>query len=396
MSRKRITEYTAKKILYPYLDLQLKGASINTLSAQLDSKQLSKTAFYVVKVDQGIKKRMKKGLVKVNVKKSDIDAFIADKSKEYAHFFAEEFVEHTQQDEKYLSLERVREGYMVYYSNQGGIDIEDNTHTIQKALIKDKDSVKEIQTINDYLSLPSGSLMKVIEAFDKNFFSFLEINPFVVKDGPIHILDLAVEVDSTAEFFVNKAWSSHDFVDHFSQHKTEEERIVAKLAQESQAAFSLEVLNEDGSFFVLLSGGGASLVIADEVYNLRYGKELGNYGEYSGNPNAEETYLYTKAVLSLLLRSKSDKKVLIIGGGVANFTDVRITFKGVVKALQEREDDLKKQDITIFVRRGGPHQKEGLQMISNFLKESIMSGEVYGPDIVLTEVVKKSIEVISK
>jgi succinyl-CoA synthetase beta subunit len=103
----------------------------------------------------------------------------------------------------------------------------------------------------------------------------------------------------------------------------------------------------------------------------------------------EETYSYTKAILQLLLRSKAPRKLLIIGGGVANFTDIRITFKGVVKALDEVTDELKKEQLKIYVRRGGPHQEEGLEMMRQFLDRSKIAGEVYGPDIILTEVVKK-------
>src|SRR5206468_4255377 len=137
-------------------------------------------------------------------------------------------------------------------------------------------------------------------------------------------LDVAAEVDSAGEFFVHNAWNEEDFRSGQPKKRTDEEVAVTQLAAKSQAAFSLEVLNPNGSISMLLSGGGASIVLADEVYNQGYGKELANYGEYSGNPNAEETYLYTKAVLRLLLQSKAKKKVLIIAGGVANFTDVRI------------------------------------------------------------------------
>jgi hypothetical protein len=34
-------------------------------------------------------------------------------------------------------------------------------------------------------------------------------------------------------------------------------------------------------------------------------------------------------------------KFLIIGGGIANFTDVAATFTGLIKALQEYADDIK-------------------------------------------------------
>jgi len=95
--------------------------------------------------------------------------------------------------------------------------------------------------------------------------------------------------------------------------KTEEEENILTLSQKSQAAFKFDFLNPNGSVFMLLSGGGASIVLADEVANQGFGKELANYGEYSGNPNEEETFIYTKNLLSLLLKSKAPKKVLIIG-----------------------------------------------------------------------------------
>ena len=132
--------------------------------------------------------------------------------------------------------------------------------------------------------------------------------------------------------------------------------------------------------------------MADEVYNLGKGHELANYGEYSGNPNEEETLIYTKNILNLLLKSNSQNKVLIIGGGVANFTDIRITFRGVVRALGDVRDELKIQNVRIFVRRGGPHQDEGLALMRKFLEENGIEGEVYGPELVLTDIVSKALE----
>src|SRR5207302_6008598 len=131
---------------------------------------------------------------------------------------------------------------------------------------------------------------------------------------------------------------------------------VQELNKKSQASFSLEVLNREGSIFLLLSGGGASVVVADEIYNAGRGNELANYGEYSGAPNREETYLYTQQLLKLLLNSSAAGKTLIIGGGVANFTDVRITFEGIIDALREVESQLRKQHVQVYVRRGGPYE----------------------------------------
>ncbi len=54
-------------------------------------------------------------------------------------------------------------------------------------------------------------------------------------------------------------------------------------------------------------------------------------------------------------------KVLIIGGGIANFTNVAATFKGIVRALEEFQTLIKTQNVKIFVRRAGPNYQEGLR-----------------------------------
>jgi hypothetical protein len=51
-------------------------------------------------------------------------------------------------------------------------------------------------------------------------------------------------------------------------------------------------------------------------------------GSFSGNPNEEETYHYAKTILQLATRNPDGRnRVLLIGGGIANFTDVAKTFK---------------------------------------------------------------------
>ncbi len=53
------------------------------------------------------------------------------------------------------------------------------------------------------------------------------------------------------------------------------------------------------------------------------------------SPTESQTFHYARTVLDLLLRSKAENKVLFIGGGIANFTNVASTFKGVIRALRE-------------------------------------------------------------
>ena len=390
MARKKISEYTAKRLLHRELNLPYAGISVSVDDTfpKLNSQQT-----YVVKVDEGVKKRMKQGLVLLHVPASEIEARAKKLfAKGYHHVIIEPFLKHDQGDETYLSLSRVRDGIQVLYSDKGGIDIESNQDAIQSYLVPIDDDTFLIPLELNILALPKDFLAKLFSFFITYHFSFFEINPLVVIGDTVSLLDIAAEVDSMADFFVHDGWSEDDFRSGILRVRTPEEQAVSSLAAQSQAALSLEVLNPNGSIFMMLMGGGASIVLADEVYNQGYGKELANYGEFSGNPKAEETYLYAKNTISLLLKSNAKKKVLIIAGGVANFSDVRVAFKGVLKALDEEKVSLRKQGIKVFVRRGGPNQKEGLQTMQTFLEEEELYGIVAGPEMVLTNVVTVALD----
>ena len=80
-------------------------------------------------------------------------------------------------------------------------------------------------------------------------------------------------------------------------------------------------------------------------------------------------------------------KILIIGGGIANFTNVASTFKGIIRALKEFKNQLIAHNVRIFVRRGGPNYQEGLKAM-RLLGESLgVPIKVYGPDTHITEIV---------
>lgn len=392
MARKKISEFRAKKILYDFLNVEYNGISINTNDEFYKDflESLKPGQQYVLKVDQGIKQRKKRGLVVFGITRENVEEGI-QKLKElgFSNFIIEEFVEHEGFAEYYFAIERVREGKKIYYSSEGGIEIENNKESINTAIVAD---YMQLENIAKFLQIPVETLESIVTAFDDFYFSFLEINPLVSMQGKFYFLDTAVEVDSTAEFFVKNTWSKADFREASKKTKTPEEINIEKLKEKSPAAFSYEIINPNGSIFLLLSGGGASLVTADEIYQQGAGEKLANYGEYSGNPNAEETYIYTKNVLNTLLSSSSPKKAIIISGGVANFTDVRITFRGIIKALGEVSQKLREQSVKVFVRRGGPHQEEGLSHMKEFLEKEELLGSINGPEMVLTDIVAPALE----
>lgn len=88
------------------------------------------------------------------------------------------------------------------------------------------------------------------------------------------------------------------------------------------------------------------MVYADTISDLGFAHELANYGEYSGAPSTEHTFEYAKTIIDLMTRERDPKgKIFIIGGSIANFTDVAATFAGLIKALQAYSDVLRKHSV---------------------------------------------------
>ncbi|KXK11242.1 MAG: succinyl-CoA synthetase subunit beta [Microgenomates bacterium OLB23] len=393
MSRVKITEFKAKSIVLPQLGLTYLGIQVNTLQPQWEHTlhDISKKSTYVVKVDAGVKKRAKNGLLAINVSADNVASEIARLEKKGFHtFVVEPFIPHEQNAERYLSLQRVREGIKIMYNTHGGIDIEEHAGEsgMQEVTVRSKEEFKNVTWASE---IPLAMIQKLFDVFVNEYMAFLEINPLLIHEHGAELLDLAVEVDSAGDYFVT-TWNKLDFVQKKST--LDEEIAIAALSEKSPSSFSLQVLNKDGAVWMLLSGGGASLVIADEYNNVGKGALIGNYGEYSGAPNEDETYEYAQQILALLLKSSAKHKVLLIAGGVANFTDVSITFKGIVRALKDHIDELKKQKVGIFVRRGGPQQERGLALMRDFVAHNNLPGFIAGPELSLHEIVKKSLDTI--
>ena len=414
MARVKLTEYRAKKLI---LGDAYQGISSHSGSERLN---LSGRGVYVAKVDQGVKKRFKQGLVAVKQKAGDLPKFFrAWEKKGFSQFIVEPYFQHEPSEEQYFSLERIREGLRLLHAKDGGVNIEEHVSSealpgrhslgrvgakedpkaIQQMIIKSKE---DCATAARKTGIPRSFLERLYDVFNDNFFAFIEINPLIVRGEDVFLLDAAALVDSTAQFFVSakggtasggkSSWTDDDVVKAKAKHPAE--IAVEKLAATTPAALSLKVLNKDGAIFFLLSGGGGSIVIADEAALRGVGAKLGNYGEYSGGPTREETYLYAKEVLGLMLASKSKRKALVIAGGVANFTDIKQTFAGIIDAISEAAPAMRKAGIKVFVRRGGPNEVAGLRHMREFLETEKLIGSVYGSDTIITQAIEDAVNFV--
>lgn len=251
-------------------------------------------------------------------------------------------------------------------------------------------------------------------------FTYLEINPLVVipnsegTSADVHFLDLAAKLDQTAEFECGTKWAiarspaalgltnvksdskvtidagpPMEFPAPFGRELTTEEKFISDMDAKTGASLKLTVLNSTGRIWTLVAGGGASVVYADAIASAGFVSELANYGEYSGAPTETQTFNYTRTILDLMLRAPlhPDGKVLFIGGGIANFTNVASTFKGVIRAIREVAPILNEHKTQIWVRRAGPNYQEGLKNIKAVGEELNLDMHVYGPEMHVSGIV---------
>lgn len=241
-------------------------------------------------------------------------------------------------------------------------------------------------TRRDYLA---GFIVALIKLFRDLNFVYMEINPLVMTDdGRITPLDMAAKIDETAHFLNHAQWGHIEFPAPFGRAEFPEEAFIKKLDQGSGSSLKLTILNQFGRVWTMVAGGGASVVYADTISDLGFGHELANYGEYSGAPSLQETYDYARTIFSLMCRHKDPRgKVLIIGGGIANFTDVAATFTGIQKAMRQYRDELLANKVDIWVRRAGPNYQEGLKNMRITADELGLPVHLFGPETHITAVV---------
>jgi ATP-citrate lyase beta-subunit len=263
-----------------------------------------------------------------------------------------------------------------------GIDDDIDTIDIEGRLPKD--------TTADKVKVFASFVRGLFRFYADRGYAFLEINPFALVKGAVVPLDLVARIDDTARSEYGARWGDLPFPAPFGRRLSKEEEYIKSMDEKSGASLKLTVLNPKGRVWTMVAGGGASVIYTDTVVDLGFEKEVANYGEYSGNPTTSETYQYAKTLLDLMTREKDPQgraKYLLIGGGIANFTDVAKTFTGIVQALKEYKQKLQDTKVKIFVRRGGPNYQEGLRMMRDLGKELGVPIEVYGPEMHMTRIV---------
>lgn len=323
------------------------------------------------------------------------------------HFVVEPFTPHSQEQEYYISATTVGEDDVLYMSAEGGMEVEENWDKVIEVKVPITMSEGDIDHLiraNIPVAIPAENKAR-FTAFAIQFFKFyrdmnfayLEINPIVMVGNDMHILDLVARLDDTAGFMMRDTWGEIEYPTAFGmEDMSPEEKAIAEADSKSGASLKLTILNPMGRIWTMVAGGGASVVYADTIADLSGNvADLANYGEYSGGPTTGETKFYAETVLDLMTRHPDPKgrgKILIIGGAIANFTDVAKTFTGIIQAFENYAEKMKSVGAKIYVRRGGPNYEKGLKDIKEAADRLGLYIEVYGPETHVTDIVRMALE----
>ena len=435
MAQKAIREYDGKALFAKHWDKYFDGFHYGFKSVLVTSgeelKQKAQEEGYewlnneplVAKPDMLFGKRGKNDLVLFRVEKpgdvtlADAATWIDEKSSadvtllsgqsgRLTHFVVEPFTPHTQEQEYYISATTVGEDDVLYMSAEGGMEVEEGwDEKVNEVAISINMSDEDMEAAVR-ANIPADIPAENKEAFanfaidffkfyrDMNF-AYLEINPIVMLDnGEMAILDLVARLDDTAGFMMRDQWGDIEFPTAFGmEDMSPEEEAIADADSKSGASLKLTILNPKGRIWTMVAGGGASVVYADTIADLAGVEDLANYGEYSGGPTTGETKFYAETIFDLMTRNEDERgKVLIIGGAIANFTDVAKTFTGIIQALDNYADQLKAHNTKIYVRRGGPNYEKGLKDIKEAAERLGLYMEVYGPETHVTDIVRMALE----
>jgi ATP-citrate lyase beta-subunit len=424
VAQRSIREHYAKSLLFYHLQKYLDNFDNNYKGIKVNPENIDKIKDpkflegYVAKPDELFGKRGKNGLIFINKDFKEIKKWIKQKMSQETKvirstddkgitgtlqtFLIEPFFPHN--FELYIAFKTEREYDTLFFSLEGGIEIEENWDKVHSFPIPFQLEIIDIDhkvktSLQKHLSAYAPKIaLKIIDFIEATYkvfkqlnFAYLEINPLAINNSEFQILDLVARLDDTAHYKSSSDWSAvqePEFPYPFGSSSTDTEEKIRLLDSKTGASLKLTILNSQGRIWILTSGGGGSVIMTDTVGDLGFEKELANYGEYSGNPTTDETMTYADLVLKEMLKSKAKDKVLIVAGGIANFTDVKKTFTGIVMAIRENHEEIKKQKVKIFVRRGGPNDKAGLKYI---LEEVIKLGiyiETYDAKTYLTEIIK--------
>jgi len=370
--------------------------SVDELAKLGQANEWLKKSKLVVKAHEALGSRFKLGLVKVDLDLKGAEAATKEMigrqvgSITVSQVIVSEMIPH--KEEYYCAVKSTRAGTDILVANCGGIEVESNWDRVKRLAVEvgQQPSADAIEKLAKDAGFTGPLLKKMADfagkmftCFDSEDAQYLEVNPVVLREqvSVLIALDAVTLLDGDAKFR-HPDWNfafAAEFGRAYSKHEME------VMAVDSKIKGSVKFIEIPGGDTAMLpAGGGASIYYSDAV--VARGGKLANYAEYSGDPPDWAVEVLTDKVCSL-----PGIKNIIVGGAIANFTDVKKTFGGIINGFRKAQSEGKLKGVKIWVRRGGPREKEGLDAM-RALKDEGFDINVFDRNTPLTDIVDKALQ----
>lgn len=339
-------------------------SSVEELRKLAAANDWLKQSKLVVKAHEALGSRFKLGLVKVGLDHKGAEAAAKEMlgrqvgSITVSQVIISEMVPH--KEEYYCAVKSTREGTEIMVANCGGIEVEANWDRVRKLPVEVgaaptgeqlEKLTKDAGFTGKLVAQMADFAGKMFACYDNEDAQYLEVNPVVAReaDGQLVALDAVTLLDGDAKFR-HPDWN-FPFAAEFGRAYTKSESEVQ--AVDAKIKGSVKLIEIPGGQIAMLpAGGGASVYYCDAV--VARGGKLANYAEYSGDPPDWAVEVLTDKVCSL-----PNIKHIIVGGAIANFTDVKKTFGGIIAGFRKAKSEGKLNGVTIWCGGAAHERKRG-------------------------------------
>lgn len=147
----------------------------------------------------------------------------------------------------YVCIYSHRNADTILFYHQGGVDIGDvDAKALKLDVPVNCDIHVDVISSKLLTNVPTEKKLRVAQfiyalykCFVSLYFTYLEINPLVVTESNIYILDLAAKLDSTADFICRSKWGDIEYPPPFGRDAYPEEAYIADLDAKSGASLKV-------------------------------------------------------------------------------------------------------------------------------------------------------------